>query len=117
MWDLMLPECFNCFTIVSSEWEQVIGGAGFVEAGGIYVCDGERKGGAAREGESRACSVCVNVFGCNLVYFFIGTIYTAAAWPLCKTDASCLRKGFFTLRKFAPAVESLPYLHLTTCSV
>ena len=30
--------------------------------GGIYVCDRERKGGAARE---RECSVCVNVFACN----------------------------------------------------
>ena len=28
MWSLMLPECFSCFTIVSSVWERVIGGAG-----------------------------------------------------------------------------------------
>ena len=69
----MLPECFSCFTIVSSEWEQVIGGpqgSGRDLLGGrggernLCVCDRERKGGAARE---RECSVCVNVFACNWI--------------------------------------------------
>ena len=53
--------------------------------------------------------------GLSLYYFFIGTIYTVAG-HCAKLNASCLRKGFFTLRKFAPAVEGLPYLHLTTGS-
>ena len=73
MWDLMLPECFSCFTIVSSEWERVIGGQRrererFVGGGGrnLRVCDSrkEREAGAARL-RLRECSVCVNVSACN----------------------------------------------------
>ena len=49
MWDLMLPDCFSCFTIVSNEWERVIGGAGSGKdllrggMGGIYVCVTEKE--------------------------------------------------------------------------
>ena len=44
------------------------------------------------------------------------TTLSLAAGHCAKLNASCLRKGFFTLRKFAPAVEGLPHLHLTTGS-
>ena len=44
------------------------------------------------------------VLGLSLYYFFIGTIYTVAG-HCAKLNASCLRKGFFTFRKFALAVE------------
>ena len=50
-----------------------------------------------------------------LYYFLIVTVYTVVG-HCTKLNASGLRKGFFILHKFAPAVEGLPYLHLTTGS-
>ena len=69
--DLWCYPSVSCFTIVSSVWERVIGGAGSgrdlcvcVCVGGIYVCvwQKEREG---KQERGRECSVCVNVFACN----------------------------------------------------
>ena len=54
--------------------------------------------------------------GCPSTTFSLAPVVYSAAGHCAKLNASCLRKGFFTLRKFAPAVEGLPYLHLTTGS-
>ena len=57
MWDLMLPECFSCFTIVSSEWERVTGGQRrererFVGGRNLCVCDRAGKKGRLGQQET-----------------------------------------------------------------